>query len=153
MRHTPLLAAALALCLAAAASAQKPQPAAKQAGAPKEKAAGKYAAFAGAWDGRSMIGPKDSVITTYRLTINARTGGGIMKFPTRKPIAVKLVTMGGDSIVTETAKYSSLLRKGQKVTVRTVSHVDGDKMHGTFVATYGDGQTAQGKMEATRAKP
>jgi len=152
MRRTPLLVAALALC-AATASAQKPQTGAKQAGTPKAASAGKYAAFAGVWDGKSMVGANDSVVTTYKLTINGHTGGGTMKFPNRKPVAVKLVTMGGDSLVTQTAKYSSILRKGQTVSVRTTSRVSGDNMSGTFVATYGNGQTVQGKTAATRAKP
>ena len=110
------------------------------------------AGVAGTWEGKSMIGPKDSVATTWTLTAAADSKGWTLKLPNHDPVAVRVVAAGGDSVVTEQGPYPSVLRPGQQVTTRTMSHYKGDMSTGTFVATYGNGEVVKGKASATRKK-
>jgi hypothetical protein len=113
----------------------------------------KLSDVAGVWDAKSMVGPTDSVIATSVLTATADTSGWTMKLEGRDLIAVRVVTMGGDSIVTEAGPYPSILRPGLSVTVlRNVSHYKGDQMWGTFEALYSSGDKFSGKVRATRRK-
>ena len=108
---------------------------------------------AGSWNGKSMVGPKDSVVTTYVLTIAADGKTATMTFPSREPIPTRILAMAGDSIVTEAGPYPSVLRAGQTVkSLRTVAHYKGDAMTGTFEAQYANGDVLKGKTEATRGK-
>jgi len=116
-------------------------------------AAQKAPGAAGSWNGESMIGPKDSVVVTYALTIAADGKSATMKFPNRDPIPTRILAMGGDSIVSEAGPYPSILRPGQTVkSLRTVAHYKGDTMTGTFEAQYANGDVVKGKTRATRAK-
>ena len=47
---------------------------------------GRQMGAAGTWNGETMIGPKDSVVATYVLTIAADGKSATMKFPKRDPI-------------------------------------------------------------------
>jgi hypothetical protein len=108
---------------------------------------------AGTWNGTSTIGPRDSVITTYVLTIAADGKSATMTFPNRDPIPTRVVAMAGDSVVTDAGPYPSILRPGQTVNLlRTVVHYKGDAMWGAFEAKYANGDVVKGKMAATRAK-
>ena len=108
---------------------------------------------AGVWDAKSMVGPNDSVVATSVLTATADTSGWTMKLEGRDLIAVRVVAMGGDSIVTEAGPYPSILRAGLTVTVlRNVSHYKGDSMWGTFEALYSSGDKFSGKVTGTRRK-
>lgn len=107
----------------------------------------------GTWNGKSMIGPKDSVVTTYTITIAADGKSGTMVFPNHDPIPLRVVALGGDSVITEAGPYPSVLRPGQTVTLlRTVARVKGNDMTGMFQATYGNGDVVRGKTAATRGK-
>jgi hypothetical protein len=108
---------------------------------------------AGTWNGKTTMGPKDSVVATYTLTIAADGKSATMKFPDRAAMPARVVAMGGDSVVTEAGPYPSVLRKGQTVNLlRTVGHIKGNTMTGTFEAHYSNGDVAKGKTQATRAK-
>ena len=108
---------------------------------------------AGTWNGKTMMGPKDSVVATYTLTINADGKTASMKFANRDAIPARVVAMGGDSVVTEMGPYASVLRAGETVNLlRTVAHVKGDMMTGTFEGRYAKGDVLKGKTSATRAK-
>jgi hypothetical protein len=108
---------------------------------------------AGTWNGKSTIGPRDSVITTYVLTIAADGKSASMTFPNRDPIPTRVVAMAGDSVATEAGPYPSILRPGQTVNLlRTIVHYKGDAMWGAFEAKYANGDVVKGKMAATRAK-
>jgi hypothetical protein len=108
---------------------------------------------AGTWNGRSMIGPKDSVVVAYVLTIAADGKSATMKFPSRDPIPTRILAMGGDSIVTEAGPYPSLLRAGQTVkSLRTVAHYTGNTMTGAFQAQYTNGDVVKGTTKARRVK-
>jgi hypothetical protein len=125
MRRTFLIPA-IVLGLTTAAAAQQPA------------AAIKLADVAGVWDAKTLMGAKDSVVATTVLTATANDTGWTMTFPGRDPIAVRVVAMGGDSVVTEAGPYPSILRAGQTVTLlRMVSHYSGDQMSGTFAALWG----------------
>jgi len=116
-------------------------------------AAQKVSGAAGTWNTKTMIGPKDSVATTFVLTIAADGKSATIKFPSRDPIPTRILAMGGDSVVTEAGPYPSILRPGQTVTsLRAVAHYKGNTMTGTFEAHYTNGDVVKGKTEATRAK-
>jgi hypothetical protein len=112
----------------------------------------KFSDVAGSWEGRSMSGPKDSVFLTWVLTATADGKGWTLKRANRDPVPVRIVAMGGDSIVWESGPNPSILRPGQKVTTRTVAHFKGDNMTGTWDGRYASGGVARGKTEATRKK-
>ena len=110
------------------------------------------AGVAGTWEGKSMLGPKDSVATTWTLTAMADAKGWMLKLPNRDAVAARVIAAGGDSVVTESGPYQSVLRAGQQVTTRTTAHYKGDMSTGTFTATYGNGEVVKGKASATRKK-
>jgi hypothetical protein len=106
---------------------------------------------AGIWAGKTMTGPKDSVVATFELRATADTTGWTLKFPGRDPYAARVVAMGGDSIVTEVGPYPSILRPNVMVTVlRTTGHYKGNAMTGTFEARYASGEVLKGNVSATR---
>jgi hypothetical protein len=116
-------------------------------------AAQKSPSAAGSWNGKTMVGPKDSVVATYVLTIAAEGKSATMKFPKHAPIPTRIVAMGGDSVVTEAGPYPSVLRPGQTVTsLHTVAHYKGNTMTGWFEAHYTNGDVVKGKIQATRRK-
>ena len=112
----------------------------------------KFSDVAGTWEGSSMTGPKDSVFLTWVLTATADGKGWTFKRPNGDPYPVRIVAVGGDSIVTEVGPYPSVLRAGQTVTTRFVGHYHGRKMTGTFEAHYPSGDVVKGKLAATRRK-
>ena len=108
---------------------------------------------AGVWDSKTLMGANDSVVATTVLTATGDGQGWTMTFADREPVAVRVVSMGGDSIVTETGPYASILRAGQQVTLlRMIAHYTGDQMSGTFSAEYESGDRIAGKVTATRRK-
>jgi hypothetical protein len=106
----------------------------------------------GVWEGRSTVGPRDSVIATYTLTVMPEASGIRMKLPNRDPQTPRLVAAGGDSLVTETGPYDSVARPGLKVTTRTISHFKGDSLFGTFEGRYSDGMVTRGKTSGKRQR-
>lgn len=107
---------------------------------------------AGVWHVQTMIGPKDSVVATLDLSQTSNDAGWTMTFPGRAPIPVRVVALGGDSIVWQAGPYTSTRRVGQTVTLRTVGHYKGDEMWGTFDADYSVSGKTSGKVTAKRAK-
>jgi hypothetical protein len=107
---------------------------------------------AGTWVVRSMVGPRDSVIVAYVVKATADGKGWTMKFAGRDPIAARVVAAGGDSVVMEAGPYPSVLRAGETVTTRSVSHYNGDALNGTFEAHYKSGAVLKGKTSGTRRK-
>ena len=141
MRRTFILSAAVLAGLTTAATAQQP------------KAGIKLSDVAGVWDSKTLMGPKDSVVVTTVETTTANGKGWTMTFPNRAPIAVRVVSTAGDSIVTEAGPFPSYLRSGQTVTLlHSVSHYKGNEMWGTSVAQYAAGDTLTFKTAASRRK-
>ena len=113
----------------------------------------KLSDVAGAWNGKSFVGPKDSVTVAYVMTIPAEGKAGSIKFAKGDAVATRLVTMGGDSLVVDAGPYPSVLRPGETVTtLRTIWHFKGSTATGTFMARYASGQVIHGRGEATRQK-
>lgn len=114
----------------------------------------KLSDVAGTWTTKSMVGPKDSVVTTSLVSASADEKGWRLHLRGgREPIPVRVVAIGGDSVVTEAGPFASVLRPGQTVTLlRTVAHYKGDAMTGTFEAHYGSGDVLKGKAAGTRKK-
>ena len=140
MRRSSMLAAFGLAALTSAAAAQ-------------QATSIKLSEVAGVWDAKSMTGAKDSVVATSVINATADTTGWTMILEGRDPIPLRIVAMGGDSIVTEAGPYPSILRPGLSVTVlRNVSHYKGDQMWGTFEATYSSGDKFSGKVSGTRRK-
>lgn len=141
MRHAFLLSAVLAGFSAVA-------------GAQQAAAGIKLADVAGVWDVKTMMGPKDSVVVTTVITLTADGKGSTLAFPNRaEPVPVRVVSVGGDSIVTEAGPYPSALRAGATVKLlQMVSHYKGGEMWGTWSAQYENGDKAGGKLSGTRHK-
>jgi len=112
----------------------------------------RFSDVAGTWEGKSMIGPKDSVFVTWVLTATADGKGWTLKRANRDSLPVRIIAIGGDSVVWESGPYPSILRAGKMVTTRTAGHFKGDKMTGTWAGRYASGGIARGKSDATRKK-
>lgn len=110
----------------------------------------KLSDVAGVWHAQAMIGPQDSVVTTLELVETANDQGWTMTFPKAAPVRVRVVTVRGDSVVTEAGPYPSTSRPGQTVVLRTVAHYKGDEMWGSFEATYSVSGKVRGKIRAKR---
>ena len=123
-----------------------------QARAPAQRGGIKLSEVAGTWDVKSMAGPKDSVVVPSVVTATADGKGWTMKLANREPIPVRVVAVGGDSVVTEAGPFESVLRPGQMVTTRTAGHYKGDTMTGTIEARYASGDVIWLKTAGTRRK-
>ena len=120
------------------------------------------AAVAGTWDVKTMgatsipaIAPMAaaSVMTTFTLEASADTAGWLMAFPKRTPMKLS-ITVSGDSIMSVSPEYESVLRKGVKVHTNTVWRLVGDKLVGHTVAHYagaGADSVLQLRSEGTKA--
>jgi photosystem II stability/assembly factor-like uncharacterized protein len=138
MRRTILCTAAILAGVTAAAAAQQASHGIKLTN------------VAGIWDSKTL-GPKDSVLATTVLKTTADGNGWTMTFPTGDPVAVRVVSSAGDSVVTEAGPFASRVRQGQTVTLlHSVSHYKGNEMWGTSVAQYSTGDTLTFKVTAKR---
>lgn len=91
---------------------------------------------AGKWNVKGMNEAGDSTIVTYEMTATADTTGWVINFPNRKPVPVRVVSVAGDSIVTEAGPYESVLRKGVQVTTHGVFRLQDGKLVGNTIARY-----------------
>jgi len=122
--------------------------------APAAPAALSLADLAGTWKVTSTDESGGNVVET-ELVATADTSGWTMTRPNRKVIPVRVLAVGGDSVVTEAGPYESFIRKGVQVTTRTVNRLQGDKLVGTMEAHYalkGGDSVAQRKLEGTRVR-
>ena len=91
---------------------------------------------AGKWNVKGMNEAGDSTLVTYEMTATADTTGWVINFPNRKPVPVRVVSVAGDSIVTEAGPYESVLRKGVQVTTHGVFRLQDGKLVGNTIARY-----------------
>lgn len=152
MRHTVLLCAAL---FVACAPADNKTPAMNPAASTPAAAMSmiSLADVAGAWDGKSMPMDKDSVLTTWRLTATGDMNGWSLKFANGTVVPTRVLSVAGDSVVTEAGPYASVLRAGVQVTTQMVLRMKDGKLAGTFFAHYASTppDSLRGRSEATRA--
>ena len=78
----------------------------------------------------------DSTLTSYVLDAKADTAGWTFKFPTGAPIAMHVVSMAGDSLVTEAGPFDSRLQKNVKVHSVVTWRLKDGKLIGAVVSHY-----------------
>ena len=116
-------------------------PAAEPAAAPAPPPGISLADVAGTWDMHSIPTTGDTTPTVYVMKATNADTGWTMTFKGRKtPVPVKVVSVAGDSIVTQAGPFESARRKGVQVTTEQVLRLSGGKLVGNVVAHY---QTAK----------
>ena len=97
----------------------------------------------------------DTSVTRYTMTVTSDTSGWTIAFPGRpQPVAVRVVAVHGDSIVTEAGPFQSVRRRNVQVTTRNVLRRQGDRLVGSTRARYqttGSDTVLVLRTEATRA--
>ena len=134
-----LAVACLLLSLGACKKDNTPPPAADTPAA---------ANFAGTWNVTSYNPAGDS-ITTFVLVATSSDSGWTMTFPGRPAVPVRVISRGGDSVVTMAGPYESVLRRGVQVTTRGTFRVAGDSVHGTTRASYSPATGADSVLMVT----
>ncbi len=97
----------------------------------------------------------DTSTTRYTMTATADTSGWTIAFPGRaQTVAVRVVAVQGDSIVTEAGPFPSVRRQSVQVTTRNVLRREGERLVGSTRARYqttGSDTVLVLRTEATRA--
>lgn len=124
--------------------------------APAASATASLADFAGRWDMTSKPeSGTDTSTTRYVLTATSESTGWTLTFPGRsEPVAVRIIAVEGDSVVTEAGPFASVRRQGVQVTTRNVFRRDGDRLVGSTRARYastGADSVLMLRTEGTRA--
>ena len=104
--------------------------------APPPPAAITLADVAGTWNVVAKNVAGDSTLVTYIMVAKPDTTGWTMTFPKRPPVAVKVLSVAGDSVVIHAGPYPSALRKGVQVTTHSVLRLQDGKLVGTTKANY-----------------
>src|SRR5256885_9551985 len=101
--------------------------------------------LAGTWEVKTDSG----VASVIRVSANGKRW--TLAFAGRKPIALRVVASGGDTIVLQAGRFPSVLRPGQTVTrLPEVEHFTGDAVTGTYEAHYAKGGVLNGTFSGTR---
>ena len=149
------VAASCLILLAACGSTDDEQPVAEPgAEAIAEPVASvSIADFAGSWENTARLeGVSEPVPST--MTGSASGDDWTMSLEGRDNIPLE-ISMVGDSLISQSAEYESVLRPGVMVTVRTASVLHGDMLMGNMVATYRTPQGEErvfGTVESRRAQ-
>lgn len=132
------IAIALSAALLAACAKKDDAPSADSAAIspPAAPAAMNLADVAGKWQVDVAPADRDTTLLTYELNTTADTTGWTLTFAGREPLALRVLAVDGDSVVTEVGPYESALRPGVQVTTRSVSRLRGDRLVGTATAHY-----------------
>ena len=158
MRATAFFSCAV-LVVACARTEEKPatdSAAVAPAAAPAPPAAPalSLATLAGKWNQVARGENSDSVLVTAEVNATAEPTGWTIKLPGR-PVMPLRVTVDGDSIITASGPYESVLRKGVQVTTDGVLRMKDGKLAGTTVAHYksaGADSVVRLRIEMTRAQ-
>ena len=125
-----------AATLACAASADRGDTAAARELTPAAKNPLALSDVAGRWRLKAMNYRGDS-LTTYTITATGDTSGWSITFPNRPALPLQIVGVAGDSIVTETGPYPSVLRSTVSVrSLRSIYRLEGGQLVGSFTARY-----------------
>ena len=119
---------------------------------PEGPAAISLADIAGTWRLRTTDEAGGNVVES-ELTATADTLGWTLTRPNGRTVPVRVVAVGGDSIVTEAGPYESALRSGIEVHSRMVLRLQEDRLVGTTAARYvmsGGDSVANRPTEGTR---
>jgi hypothetical protein len=109
--------------------------------------------FTGTWENTVRLEGVDEPVPST-MTARASDDDWTMSLEGRDSIPLE-VSLVGDSLITQSAEYESVLRPGVMVTVRTSSTLQGDMMMGNVVATYRTPQGEErvpGTIEGRRAQ-
>ena len=110
--------------------------------------------FAGTWKVHSTDeNGRNPVDTELRAT--ADTSGWTLVGPDKKTYPVRVVSVGGDSVVTESGPRPSFVRKGAQVTTRTVYRLEDGKLVGRIESRFKIGDrdsTGRRTSEGTRTR-
>jgi hypothetical protein len=119
--------------------------------APPPPAAPTVADFAGNWNTAAVLeGTPDTIRSTM---VGMADGTWTMSLEGRPNIPLT-VSMSGDSLISQSAEYESILRKGVMVTVRNAAVMMNGMMHGNMEATYKTpegSQVVKGTFTSTKA--
>lgn len=88
---------------------------------------------AGKW---AVTSTNDTTVVHYELNATADTTGWTITFPNRRPIPMRIVAISGDSIVTDTGPFESVVRKGVMVRNHGAFRLQDGKLVGQTVARY-----------------
>lgn len=144
------IAAIVLLAVACAKAEQAADTAAATSAATSGPAALSLADVAGTWDVKGMAADRDTVLLTYEMTATADTTGWSTKLPNGESPAVRVISVAGDSVITESGPFASVLRKGQQVSIHQISRLRDGKLIGVMHARYANGDTATLRTEATK---
>ena len=125
----------LALSAAALAGCSKAEAPPAEPPAPPPAPTLNLADLAGTWTFQTRGEVSDSVLVTYTVSATGTTDGWMITLPGRDPMPM-VVTVSGDSVMTKTGPYESVLRKGLQVTTDGVLRMVGGKLVGTTIARY-----------------
>jgi hypothetical protein len=144
--------AALAVVSLLVACGPRDDAAPESAGQPAETAAPSIAGLAGTWEQTATLeGTPDPVPSTLHAADSNRWSMDLEGRP-GIPLHVSIV---GDSVISQSEEYESVLRPGVMVTVRTASVLQDGMLVGNLVATYrteGGEQVVHGTTRATRIR-
>ena len=100
-----------------------------------------------------MAEGSDSVLVTFELMATADTTGWMQHFAGRDPIPMRVLAVAGDSVITETGPFESVLRPGVQVTTHSVMRLQDGRLVGTTIARYktsGPDSVVRIRTEGTR---
>jgi len=92
--------------------------------------------LAGTWNMETMTETSDSVIARGVLNFGADTNSWTMTLEGRPPVPVQVIAIAGDSVVTRTGPFESVLRPGVMVTTDAVYRLQNGMLMGRTVAHY-----------------
>lgn len=136
------LVPAVLVALAVVACAPADQPAVEEAPAPPP--APTLADFAGTWQNSATLTGVEAPVLSTMTGTEAGTDW-TMTLEGRDPVPLQ-VSIVGDSLITQTGEYESVVRPGVMVSVRTASALHDGMLMGNMVATY---KTAAGEEQVT----
>lgn len=154
MRAAALLSCTVLLVACGGAQETPPADSAAVAPAPAPAATISLADLAGNWTQTVRTETSDSVLVTAAVTATSDTTGWTITLPGRPVMPVRVLRVDGDSIVTATGPYESVLRKGVQVTTENVLRMQDGKLVGITVARYqgaGADSVVRLRTELTRA--
>lgn len=97
--------------------------------------------LAGKWKQDVRREGSDSILVTSEVNATADPSGWTLTLPGRPPMPIR-ITVSGDSIITATGPYESVLRKGVQVTTDGAVRLQDGKLVGITTAHYAGVTTA-----------
>ena len=92
--------------------------------------------LAGKWKVTTRpVAGTDTAVTTSTLVATADTSGWALELPGGQKVPLQ-VRVSNDTVITKSAVYPSMRRKGKKVWTETAVRLEGGKITGTTVAHY-----------------